>query len=70
MLEGNTLRQPLSSPSLNSLPSPLPIFPLQAPPEDIARYRKTYLAGWDVMREERWQRFEGLAYQRHITLGH
>lgn len=27
-----------------------PHFPLQAPAEDIARYRKKYLAGWDAMR--------------------
>lgn len=33
-----------------------PHFPLQAPAEDIARYREKYLRGWEVMREERWQR--------------
>ena len=33
-----------------------PHFPLQAPPEDIARYRKQYLAGWDKLRDERWRR--------------
>jgi arylsulfatase len=33
-----------------------PHFPLQAPPVDIARYRKTYIAGWDAMRLERWTR--------------
>ncbi len=40
-----------------------PHFPLQAPPEDIARRRKAYQAGWDTMREERWQRLKvsGLA---------
>ena len=32
-----------------------PHFPLQAPPEDIARYRDRYLKGWDKLREERWQ---------------
>jgi arylsulfatase len=37
-----------------------PHFPLQAPPEDIARYRQTYLAGWDILREERWQRLQDL----------
>lgn len=37
-----------------------PHFPLQAPPEDIARYRKTYLAGWDVMRVNRWMRLQEL----------
>jgi arylsulfatase A-like enzyme len=33
-----------------------PHFPLHALPEDIARYQDRYLAGWDVIREERWQR--------------
>ncbi|KAB2657660.1 MAG: arylsulfatase [Verrucomicrobia bacterium] len=33
-----------------------PHFPLQAPAEDIARYRDKYLRGWDVMRGERWDR--------------
>ena len=34
----------------------VPHFPLQAPPEDIARYREQYLKGWDTVREERWLR--------------
>jgi len=33
-----------------------PHFPLHALPEDIARYRDRYLAGWDVIREQRWKR--------------
>jgi arylsulfatase A-like enzyme len=33
-----------------------PHFPLQAPPEDVAKYRKSYLAGWDAMRPERFER--------------
>lgn len=33
-----------------------PHFPLHALPEDIARYRDRYLAGWDAIRERRWQR--------------
>jgi arylsulfatase len=37
-----------------------PHFPLQAPAEDIARYRQHYLRGWDVMRDERWQRMREL----------
>ncbi len=37
-----------------------PHFPLHAPPEDIARYRKTYLAGWDEMRDRRWERIKAL----------
>jgi arylsulfatase len=37
-----------------------PHFPLHAPPEDVARYRKTYLAGWDAMRRDRWKRLQDL----------
>ena len=33
-----------------------PHFPLQAPAEDIARYKDKYLRGWDAMRDERWRR--------------
>ncbi len=34
----------------------VPHFPLQAPPEDIARYRDKYLAGWDAVRDQRHAR--------------
>ncbi len=34
----------------------VPHFPLQAPAEDIARYKDKYLKGWDVTREERYAR--------------
>jgi len=34
----------------------VPHFPLQAPAEDIARYRDTYLAGWDAIRQQRYER--------------
>jgi len=33
-----------------------PHFPLQALPEDIARYQGTYLGGWDALRQKRYQR--------------
>jgi arylsulfatase len=33
-----------------------PHFPLQALPEDIAKYRDRYLEGWDVMRNARYAR--------------
>ncbi|HYR57736.1 MAG TPA: sulfatase-like hydrolase/transferase, partial [Chthoniobacteraceae bacterium] len=36
----------------------VPHFPLQAPPEDIARYRERYREGWDAMRDARWQRMK------------
>ena len=38
-----------------------PHWPLQAPEADIARYRKTYAAGWDAIRTTR--------HQRQIELG-
>jgi arylsulfatase A-like enzyme len=37
-----------------------PHFPLQAPQEDIARYRGKYDRGWEIMRSERWQRQQSL----------
>ncbi|MCO6457409.1 MAG: arylsulfatase [Pirellulaceae bacterium] len=37
-----------------------PHFPLHALPEDIARYRDTYLDGWDVMRQRRFARQQEL----------
>lgn len=37
-----------------------PHFPLQAPPEDIARYRDKYLAGWEAVRAERYHRQQEL----------
>ncbi len=33
-----------------------PHFPLQAPQEDIARYRDRFSEGWDTARERKWQR--------------
>jgi arylsulfatase len=41
-----------------------PHFPLQAPPEDIARYRGRYAEGWDAVRAERWKRIQGLGLVR------
>lgn len=38
----------------------VPHFPLQAPPKDIAKYHDRYLKGWDVLREERWQRMHAM----------
>jgi arylsulfatase A-like enzyme len=37
-----------------------PHFPVQAPAEDVAKYRKMYLAGWDAMRTDRWKRLQEL----------
>jgi arylsulfatase A-like enzyme len=45
-----------SAPFFAYLPFTVPHFPLQAPPQDIARYRDKYLAGWDVIRKKRYER--------------
>jgi len=37
-----------------------PHFPLQAPAQDIARYKGSYSRGWDAMREERWRRMQNM----------
>ena len=37
-----------------------PHFPVQAPQEDIARYRNRYGLGWDALREVRWKRMQAL----------
>jgi arylsulfatase len=37
-----------------------PHFPLQAPQEDIARYRGKYDRGWEQMRGDRWQRQQAM----------
>jgi len=34
----------------------VPHFPVQAPVEDIAKYRDKYVGGWDTMRQARWER--------------
>jgi arylsulfatase len=49
-----------AAPFLEYLAFTAPHFPLHAPAEDIARYRKKYLAGWDALRDERWQRLKEL----------
>lgn len=40
------------------LPYHAPHYPLQARPEDIAKYRGKYLEGWDKLREERYARMK------------
>lgn len=40
----------------------VPHFPLQAPPEDIARYAGRYDVGWDKIRHDRWQRIEKMLH--------
>lgn len=38
-----------------------PHFPIQAMPEDIARYRTRYREGWEAVRKERWERMQSTA---------
>lgn len=42
------------------LPYFAPHYPLQARPEDIAKYRGKYMKGWDKLREERYARMKKL----------
>lgn len=35
-------------------------FPLMAPPEDVARFRKSYLSGWDPARRARFEKAKAL----------
>ena len=42
-----------------------PHFPLQALPEDIARYSEKYRSGWDALRQERWKRMTDLGIVNH-----
>ena len=46
-----------------------PHFPLHAIPKDIAVYKDTYTAGWDVIRDNRWRRMKqiGLLDQRAVS---
>ena len=37
-----------------------PHFPIQARPEDIARYRNLYRQGWDKVHDQRWTRIQSL----------
>ena len=48
------------TPFFSYLAFTVPHFPLQAPPEDIARYRDRYLVGWDCVREARWQKLRAM----------
>ena len=45
-----------SSPFFHYIAFTAPHFPLHALPEDIAKYRDKYLAGWETMREQRFKR--------------
>lgn len=51
-------RQHASDPFFLYLAFHSPHFPLQAPPEDIARYRDRFREGWDTSRERRLARMQ------------
>ena len=42
-----------------------PHFPLHAPAKDIARHRKTYRQGWNVIARQRYERMRKLGLARH-----
>ena len=52
--------QHADKPFLEYLAFTAPHFPVQAPADDIAPYRKKYLAGWDDLRDARWKRMKEL----------
>lgn len=58
-LKGHAEEHP-DEPFFQYLAFTCPHFPIQAPPEDIDRYRDRYLSGWDAIREERWKRLREL----------
>lgn len=47
-------------PFLLYLPQAAPHFPMQARPEDIARYQGKYMIGWDELRKQRYRRLVDL----------
>ncbi len=47
-------------PFFHYVPFIAPHFPLHALPEDIAKYRDKYLAGWDAMRNARHERLKAM----------
>jgi arylsulfatase A-like enzyme len=50
--------QPSKNPFFLYLAYQAPHWPLQALPEDIAKYKGKYMKGWDSLREERFQRMK------------
>ncbi len=54
-LKEHAIRHP-GEPFFAYLAFTTPHFPLQAPPDDIARYRNKYVAGWEVIRAGRYRR--------------
>ncbi|MEO0447263.1 MAG: arylsulfatase [Verrucomicrobiota bacterium] len=53
-----TIREHIAvgKPFFHYIPHTAPHYPLHAHPEDIAKYKGKYDGGWDVLRQERYQR--------------
>ncbi|MBK8506978.1 MAG: sulfatase-like hydrolase/transferase [Saprospiraceae bacterium] len=51
---------PKKEPFFLLLPYHAAHYPLQARPEDIAKYRGSYLNGWDLIRQERYEKMQTL----------
>jgi arylsulfatase A-like enzyme len=49
-----------SKPFFQYLAFTAPHFPLHALPQDIAKYKNRYKAGWDVIRKQRWDRIQAM----------
>lgn len=49
-----------AAPFFHYLAFAAPHFPLHALPEDIAVYEDAYRSGWDVIRQQRWQRMQNM----------
>lgn len=60
-------RDHVSEPFFHYLAFTAPHFPLHALPEDIARYRDTYGAGWDTIRRRRWERLQKMGVAQHLS---
>jgi arylsulfatase A-like enzyme len=54
------LKQHADAPFFSFVAFTAPHFPVQAPVDDVAKYKKKYLAGWDDLREQRWKRMAEL----------
>ena len=59
-LEEHAAAHPAGKPFFHYVAFTAPHFPLQAPPDVIAKYRERYRAGWDVVRQARATRLQGL----------
>ena len=59
-LEEHAAAHPAGKPFFHYVAFTAPHFPLQAPPDVIAKYRERYRAGWDAVRQARATRLQSL----------